>query len=250
MAVRSDGRREEDEDEEGRDAEQRGGPRRIDGQVAKVQIHARQTPSPGRVLHRMTTPYAELHCHSNFSFLDGASPVEDLVARAVELGLSGLAITDHGGLYGVVRFATEAEAAGLRPILGLEIELVDAAVPDPAGVVIPARRRRRPERVSPAIELPIEGLPARPRPSRTRLPGHRGVVKEDLRGIGERQRGPHLVLLARDVTGYRSLCRLISRANLAGTKAVPLVVLAPAGSNGPGNDRAEGPPTSGRRTTS
>ena len=193
MAVRSDGRREEDEDEEGRDAEQRGGPRRIDGQVAKVQIHARQTPSPGRVLHRMTTPYAELHCHSNFSFLDGASPVEDLVARAVELGLSGLAITDHGGLYGVVRFATEAEAAGLRPILGVEIELIDAAVPDPAGVVIPARRRRRTGRAGAAggvsgagLELPIEGLPARPRPSRTRLPGHRGVVKEDLRGIGER----------------------------------------------------------------
>src|SRR5258708_22127390 len=91
----------------------------------------------------MTKRYAELHCHSNFSFLDGASPVEDLVARAVELGLTGLAITDHGGLYGVVRFATEAEAAGLRPILGLEIELIDPAVPDPAGVVIPARPRRR-----------------------------------------------------------------------------------------------------------
>jgi DNA polymerase-3 subunit alpha len=46
-------------------------------------------------------------------------------------------------------------------------------------------------------------------------------VKEDLRGVGERQRGPHLVLLARDATGYRSLCRLVSRANLAGTKAMP-----------------------------
>jgi len=53
------------------------------------------------------------------------------------------------------------------------------------------------------------------------LPGHRRIVKEDLRGIGERQRGPHLVLLARDGTGYRSLCRLISRANLDGTKRVP-----------------------------
>jgi hypothetical protein len=52
VADRSDGRREEDEDEEGRDAEQRGSPRRIGDQVAKVQIHARQTPSPGAVLHR------------------------------------------------------------------------------------------------------------------------------------------------------------------------------------------------------
>ena len=65
------------------------------------------------------------------------------------------------------------------------------------------------------------GSPARPRPERARLPGHRAFVKEDLRGIGERQRGPHLVLLAREATGYRSLCRLVSRANLAGTKRVP-----------------------------
>jgi hypothetical protein len=52
VADRSDGRREEDEDEEDRDAEQRGSPRRIDGQVAKVQIHARQTPTPRAVLRR------------------------------------------------------------------------------------------------------------------------------------------------------------------------------------------------------
>jgi DNA polymerase-3 subunit alpha len=46
-------------------------------------------------------------------------------------------------------------------------------------------------------------------------------VKEDLRGVGEGQRGPHLVLLARNAAGYRSLCRLVSRANLAGTKSMP-----------------------------
>src|SRR5207247_2593093 len=61
------------------------------------------------------------------------------------------------------------------------------------------------------------------RPERARLPGHREAIKEDRRGVGEAQRGPHLVLLARDTTGYRSLCRLISRANLAGTKAMPRV---------------------------
>src|SRR5262245_28666271 len=66
-------------------------------------------------------PYAELHCHTNFSFLDGASAPDDLVERAVELGLRGLAVTDHGGLYGAVRFVTAAEAAGLHPIVGLEI---------------------------------------------------------------------------------------------------------------------------------
>ena len=48
----------------------------------------------------VTTTYAELHCHSDFSFLDGASPADDLVERATELGLSALAVTDHQGLYG------------------------------------------------------------------------------------------------------------------------------------------------------
>ncbi len=182
-------------------------------------------------------PYAELHCHTNFSFLDGASAADDLVARAIELGLSGLAITDHQGLQGVIRFVAAAEAAGLHPVIGIEIELSDPVVPDPAGVVVPARRpvRQHPARgsvgrddgsrtldVAAAVPLePHDGIPARPRPSRARLPGHRVAVKEDLRGVGERQRGPHLVLLARDASGYRSLCRLVSRANLAGTKGMP-----------------------------
>jgi DNA polymerase III alpha subunit len=176
-------------------------------------------------------PFAELHCHSNFSFLDGASDVDALVQRAVALGLTGLAITDHQGLYGIVRFAAAAEAAGIRPVIGTEIELVDAAIPDPGGLVIPSRRPLR--RGRRAVELgastladgrPLvaaEGHPARPRPGRSRLPGHREPVKEDFRGIGPGQRGPHLVLLARDATGYRSLCRLVSRANMAGTKGAP-----------------------------
>ena len=54
--------------------------------------------------------YAELHAHSNFSFLDGASHPEELAAEAVRLGLSAVALTDHNGLYGVVRFAVAARA--------------------------------------------------------------------------------------------------------------------------------------------
>ncbi|HEX4897617.1 MAG TPA: PHP domain-containing protein, partial [Candidatus Limnocylindrales bacterium] len=109
------------------------------------------------------TPFAELHCHSNFSFLDGASPVEDLVERAVELGLTGLAITDHQGLYGVVRFAAAAQEAGLRPVIGVEIELLDAAVPDPSGIVVPGRRRPRRSRGTtpePGLLVPVGGSPA------------------------------------------------------------------------------------------
>ena len=91
-------------------------------------------------------PYAELHCHTNFSFLDGASAPDDLVERAVQLGLTGLAVTDHAGLYGAVRFVSAAEAAGLHPVVGLEIELLDPAVADPDRVVIAPRRARRPRR--------------------------------------------------------------------------------------------------------
>ena len=176
--------------------------------------------------------YAELHCHTNFSFLDGASAADELVERALELGLSGLAVTDHNGLYGVVRFASAAREAGLQPVIGVEIELRDPFAPDPDHIVVPARRspRRATGRAAavgqraitePGAATPSEGLPSRPRPERTRLPGRREPVKEDLRGIGAGSRGPHLVLLARDGTGYRSLCRLISRANLAGTKSMP-----------------------------
>ena len=167
--------------------------------------------------------YAELHCHTNFSFLDGASPPDDLAERAAELGLTGLAITDHDGLYGAVRFVSAAEAAGIHPIVGVEIELLDAAVPDRAGIVVPSRRPRRTRRTETAPSQPpaVDGTPSRPRPVRARLPGTREPVKEDLRGIGDRQRGPHLVLLARSPVGYRNLCRLVSTANLAGTKRMP-----------------------------
>ena len=176
------------------------------------------------------TAYAELHSHSNFSFLDGASAPADLAARAVELGLSALAVTDRGGLYGVVRFAAAAEEAGLHPVIGVEVELVDAHIPDPHGLVIPARRPasrdRRPAPGADAPPVPRDGLPARPQPVRARLPGHREAVREDHRGVGAGERGPHLVLLARDDAGYRSLCRLLSRANLAGSKAAPRITQA------------------------
>src|SRR6478672_5181381 len=171
----------------------------------------------------VATPYAELHAHTNFSFLDGASVSDDLVARARELALTGLAVTDHGGLYGAVRFVGAAHDVDLHPVVGVEIELLDAATGDPDGIVVAPRRPRRAGRRYPRIDVtPVaEGRPARPRPTRARLPGHRDPVKEDLRGIGARARGTHLVLLARSTVGWRSLSRLISRANLAGTKAVP-----------------------------
>src|SRR3954468_20488722 len=68
-----------------------------------------------------SVPYAELHCHSNFSFLDGASHPEELAEEAARLGLEALAITDHDGFYGVVRFAEAAREVGLPTIFGAEL---------------------------------------------------------------------------------------------------------------------------------
>ncbi|MDQ1402870.1 MAG: error-prone polymerase, partial [Actinomycetota bacterium] len=68
-------------------------------------------------------PYAELHCHSNFSFLDGASHPEELAEEAARLGLEALALTDHDGMYGVVRFAEAASAVGIPTVFGAELSL-------------------------------------------------------------------------------------------------------------------------------
>src|SRR5579875_3396925 len=81
--------------------------------------------------------YAELHCHSNFSFLDGASHPEELVAEAARLGLAGLAVTDHDGLYGAVRFSEAARDLGVPTVFGAELTLGlrrrQNGVPDPEG---------------------------------------------------------------------------------------------------------------------
>ncbi|MQY29907.1 error-prone DNA polymerase [Nocardia aurantia] len=86
-------------------------------------------------------PYAELHAHSAYSFLDGACQPEELVEEAVRLGLGALALTDHNGFYGVVRFAEAAAEWGLPTVFGAELSLGSAlpeseprtGAPDPAG---------------------------------------------------------------------------------------------------------------------
>jgi len=82
---------------------------------------AYQAPAVDR--SELATPYAELHAHSSFSFLDGASDPEQLVEEAVRLGLGALALTDHDGMYGVARFAEAADAFGLATVFGAELNL-------------------------------------------------------------------------------------------------------------------------------
>lgn len=69
--------------------------------------------------------YVELHCHSNFSLLDGASHPEELVIRAAELEIPALALTDHNAVYGAARFIRAAREYGIQPILGAELTLAE-----------------------------------------------------------------------------------------------------------------------------
>jgi DNA polymerase III alpha subunit len=69
--------------------------------------------------------YVELHCHSNFSLLDGASHPEELAARAAEIGMPALALTDHNAVYGAARFLRAARENHIQPVPGAELTLCD-----------------------------------------------------------------------------------------------------------------------------
>ncbi|HCH10466.1 MAG TPA: hypothetical protein DEW32_14860, partial [Dehalococcoidia bacterium] len=65
--------------------------------------------------------YVELHCHSNYSFQEGASSIDEMVSRAVELGYPALALTDHDNLCGTMEFAQVARSLDIQPISGAEV---------------------------------------------------------------------------------------------------------------------------------
>src|SRR5580700_1117015 len=100
-------------------------------------------PAPGDGPGGHGPPWAELHCHSSYSFLDGASSPAELVAEAARLGLEAVAITDHNGMYGVPQFAqaaaklTEQTGIKLGTVFGAELSLdlpaSQGGVPDPVG---------------------------------------------------------------------------------------------------------------------
>ncbi|MGV8979541.1 MAG: DNA polymerase III subunit alpha, partial [Cellulomonas sp.] len=135
--------------------------------------------------------YAELHAHSAFSFLDGASHPEELAAEAARLGMSALAVTDHEGLYGVVRFAEAARAVGLPTVFGAELHL-----PAPgrlgsrtSGGTAGATSAGGSVRTGPDVLDPPTGVPD--------------------------PRATHLLVLARGPDGYRALSSAIATAHLA-----------------------------------
>ena len=146
----------------------------------------------GRV--RGAVPYAELHCHSNFSFLDGASHPEELVEEAARLGLEAVGICDHNGFYGVVRFAEAARAVGMPTVFGAELTL-GAGVEEAASVGVGGGSAGRARSDAPAR-------------------GRTGLPDPD---------GTHLVVMARNPDGYARLARAISVAQMAGEKNAPRI---------------------------
>jgi len=160
-------------------------------------------------------PYAELHAHSNFSFLDGASHAEDLAEEATRLGLEALALTDHDGLYGVVRFAEAARELGLPTVFGSELTL----------------NRMQPQLGIADPGVPEPNTPTPPRPTRGRRAGAVELAELDvgsgIADIGSVLTGEtHLLVLARDPRGYAMLTRAISEGQLRGEKGAPSCSLA------------------------
>ncbi len=126
--------------------------------------------------------FVHLHTHSEYSLLDGANRISDLVRRTAELEMPALALTDHGCLFGAWSFQEEAKKAGIKPIIGME------------AYVAPGDRRVRGNRSA-------EGR---------RVDGQNGNSIERERAYY------HLVLLARDAEGYRNLVKLSSIGYLEG----------------------------------
>ncbi len=143
-------------------------------------------------------PYIELHAHSAFSFLDGASTPAELAAAAARLGYPAFALTDHDGLWGSMEFAQACRGFGIRAITGTELTVAiwPRVLSDGEGVL---------------ADSPVRTPPPHPPPA------------------GERV---HLTLLVESAAGYRNLCRLLTAAhahtrdNSGRTAGQPFVELA------------------------
>ncbi|MCJ7739691.1 DNA polymerase III subunit alpha, partial [Candidatus Microgenomates bacterium] len=120
--------------------------------------------------------FVHLHTHTEFSLLDGLTKIKNLFARTKELGMDSIAITDHGSMYGVVKFFLRGKEAGIKPIIG--VEAYQAA--------------------------------------RSRFDKQQGIDNDQY----------HLVLLAKNNTGYQNLMKLVTHANLEGYYYKPRIDLA------------------------
>jgi len=123
--------------------------------------------------------FVHLHVHTQYSLLDGANPIDRLVQQAKDFGMPALAITDHGNLFGAIEFYLKATKAGVKPIIGCEMYL------------------------APRSRFDREGS---------------STLDDSYQDTGSARANPyyHLILLAANITGYKNLIKLVSRAHLEG----------------------------------
>ncbi len=145
--------------------------------------------------------YVELHAHSAYSFLDGASAPEELAQAAAELGHEALALTDHDGVWGAMEFAQACRSFGVRPIVGSEVTITTPATSSASRPVSPG--------------LGSGGAAGRKRSYRDFVPS------SNERAAGQQSNETfHLTLLVESREGWRNLCRLITEAH-RDTRPVP-----------------------------
>ena len=145
----------------------------------------------------MSDPFVHLHVASGYSLQHGASHPAALVERAALHGMDTLALTDRDGAYGAVKFAKACLAAGIRPVLGVDLALARVMPWDAAG-----------QRVRP-------GGPAT---GRAPTPVRGGAYRDD--------QHPRVTVLAAGRAGWGALCRLVSATHLAGERGSPVATLA------------------------
>ncbi|HDZ84851.1 MAG TPA: DNA polymerase III subunit alpha [Nitrospirae bacterium] len=113
----------------------------------------------------MSSEYVPLHLHTEYSLLDGAIRINDLIAKAKEFDISTVTMTDHGNLFGAIEFYKKVDKAGLKPIIGCEVYVTD---------------------------------------------------DHKKKGAGTNEKRFHLILLCKDINGYKNLTRLVSKAYIDG----------------------------------
>jgi error-prone DNA polymerase len=149
--------------------------------------------------------YAELHCHTNLSFLDGASPPEQIVAVAAELGYPALGITDHDGFRGVAKVHQAARQVGLPIVYGTEVGMPRAAAQHLGSYLQPQAARAE-------TAAPPDPAASHRRGRIRRMHGSKPVVKRET---------DHLVLLAPDPAGYAAIARFVTKGQFRGRKDEP-----------------------------
>src|SRR5207302_1719380 len=91
-----------------------------DRQLRSLRALRGALTAPAQALFYSPMPFVHLHCHSEYSLLDGANRIDDLIRRALELEQPALAITDHGNLHAAWEFQEKAKKAKIKPIIGME----------------------------------------------------------------------------------------------------------------------------------